>query len=204
MSKTGAKTYNFRESTLENIKHILRGREKRIVSNLKLSPAAVLVPVYKKEGEYYLIFTRRTKELEHHKGEISFPGGVYSEGDGTLLETALRETCEEMGVIRKDVEILGELDDMPTNSGFRISPYVAAFPYPCSFAVNPNEIEEVLEVPVLALLDKSNVKEGSKDVLGAVMPTYFFEYKGNVIFGATARILKQFLDLAFGSQGARI
>ncbi|GAI52893.1 unnamed protein product, partial [marine sediment metagenome] len=92
------------------IKKILAQREKQTIvpTNAPLAPAAVLLPLYEKEGEYYILLTKRTQKVEHHKGQISFPGGARHEQDRDLVDTALRETFEEIGVRPEDVEILGE------------------------------------------------------------------------------------------------
>jgi 8-oxo-dGTP pyrophosphatase MutT (NUDIX family) len=186
----------------ERIGEILSQREKRsiIVTDVPLAPAAVLLPLYHKEGEYHILFTKRTEKVEHHKGQICFPGGTLHPEDQSLLATALRETFEEIGVRPLDVEILGQLDNMGTvSSSFLITPFVGLIPYPYEFVVNSDEIEEVVEVPISALLDKGNYREEFQIHQGKNHLVCFYQYQGKVIWGATARILKQFLDLVFGS-----
>ncbi len=171
-----------------------------ILTAAPLAPAAVLLPLYQKEGEYYILFTKRTEKVEHHKGQISFPGGARYEEDQSLEDTALRETFEEIGVRPQDVEILGQLDNMATvSSGFLITPFVGLIPYPYEFVVNADEIEELVEVPVSALIDKNNYWEESQIHQGRPYRGSFYRYQDKVIWGATAGILKQFLDLVFGS-----
>ncbi|TET39810.1 MAG: CoA pyrophosphatase [Dehalococcoidia bacterium] len=185
----------------ERIRRILSQREKQniVVTGAPLAPAAVILPLYHKEGEYHILFTKRTEKVEHHKGQISFPGGARHEEDRSLEDTALRETFEEIGVRPEDVEILGELDNMGTiSSNFLITPFVALIPYPYEFTVNTDEIEELLEVPLSALLDEKNYREEFQIYQGIPYRGSFYEYRGKVIWGATARILKQFLDLVFG------
>ena len=97
----------------------------RKIAGASLTPSAVLVPIYHKQGEYYILFTKRTEDVKNHKGQISFPGGVHQEEDRTLVDTALRESAEEIGLMPNDVEVLGELDDTTTvTSSFIISPFV--------------------------------------------------------------------------------
>lgn len=188
------------EVTKEDIRRALSGREKRINQDRSLVLAAVLVPLYEKAGEYYLIFTKRTEKVDYHKGEISFPGGVRRGENEPLRTTALRESCEEIGLDPKDVEILGELDDMVTSTtNFVISPFVAAIPFPYEFRASPAEVEEIIEAPIAALLDKSHFREELKFCQGELVPEYFYEYSRWVIWGATARILKQFLEVVFGA-----
>ena len=185
----------------EKIKRILFQRERQtiVITDVPLAPAAVLLPLYEREGEYWMLFTKRTQKVAYHKGQISFPGGVRDEGDRDLVDTALRETFEEIGVKPEDVEILGELDRMGTlTSNFLITPFVGIIPHPYEFTIAGDEIEELVEVPISALLDKDNYHEESQAYEGMTYLASFFEYKGRVIWGATARILKQFLDLVFG------
>jgi len=184
----------------EKIRWILSHREKKFIRDENRSPAAVLVPIYEKEGEYYLIFTKRTQKVNHHKGQISFPGGAYHQEDKTLSVTALRESFEEIGLNPQDVEILGELDDAITlSSNYIISPFVAAIPYPYKFSVNQDEVAEILHIPVAALLDRTHFRQEQHLFHGQPFTTYFYEYNGKIIYGATAGILKLFLDLVFES-----
>ena len=164
--------------------------------------SAVLMPLYLREGQYYILFTQRTEKVKDHKGQISFPGGAYEEKDGTLVNTALRESAEEIGLMPGDVEVLGELDDIATiGSGYIISPFVAYIPWPYQFKLEEWEAEEIIEVPISALLDKNCVRQGT-DILDAmVVTTYFYHYQARVIWGATARILNQFLDIWVGVKG---
>jgi len=185
----------------ERIRRILSQREKQtiVVTDAPLAPAAVLVPIYERNGEYWILFTKRTQKVEHHKGQISFPGGARDDGDRDLVDTALRETFEEIGVQPEHVELLGELDRIGTlTSNFLITPFVGIIPYPYEFTIATNELEELVEVPISALLDNNNYREESHVYEGRTYVASFFEYKGKVIWGATARILKQFLDLVFG------
>jgi len=189
------------EATREAIRQALTQREKKVYEAEGLTPAAVLIPLYEKAGKCYLVVTRRTEMVDHHKGQISFPGGARHTEDPTLRDTALRETWEEIGLDPKDVEILGELDDIPTyTTSFVISPFVAAIPYPYHFEVNPQEVEEVISVPLEVLLDKGNFREEMQFIDGVLVAQYFYHCGDHIIWGATARILKQFLEVAFGAQ----
>lgn len=186
------------ETLAERVREILAKREKRdtVLYNAPLSPAAVLLPLYKKQGEYHILLTRRTQKVEHHKGQISFPGGARHEDDKGLMDTALRETFEEIGVQPEDVEILGELDNMGTlTSNYLVTPFVGIIPYPYELRVNRDEIDELLEVPLSALADERNHREEVYVIEGIEFKATMFDYGGHVIWGATARILEQFLDL---------
>jgi 8-oxo-dGTP pyrophosphatase MutT (NUDIX family) len=134
--------------------------------------------------------------VPHHKGQISFPGGARSKTDTTLLDTALRESWEEIGLEAKDAEIVGELDDTPTTtSGFNISPFVAFIPYSYKFTLSPYEIEEIFSISISALLHKASRKEERYTFGNQTFINYSYEYEGRVIWGATARIVEQLLEI---------
>jgi 8-oxo-dGTP pyrophosphatase MutT (NUDIX family) len=179
----------------EQIKEILAGRDKACIDDPELTRAAVLIPLFKKDGEYHVLLTRRTDTVRHHKGQISFPGGRQDRGE-TLVTTALREAKEEMGIQEKDVRILGQLDDMCTvSSDFCISPFVGLIPYPYPFKINRGEIQEVIEIPFSALLDERKFREELTERKGQPFHVCYYEHEAHVIWGATARILKQLMDL---------
>lgn len=188
----------------EKIRQALASRRKVKIGDRGLTEAAVLVPLLCKGAEYHILFTRRSNQVAHHKGQVSFPGGARSEGDYSLLDTALRESWEEIGLEVGDVEILGELDDAPTvSSGFVISPFVAFIPYPYEFKVSHEEIDEIFDVPVSALLYEAKVRQEARAVLDDVVTVYSYEYGGRVIWGATAGIVRQFLEIWQSASGAQ-
>ena len=179
----------------EAITRILAENAKNTLTDPSLTPAAVLLLLYPKDGEYCILLNKRTNQVEHHKGEISFPGGRKDEGDKNSLETALRETHEEMGIRPDHVELLGEVDDMPTRSKFLVSTYVGTIPYPYNFSPSEAEVAEVLEVPISKLMDEDCIREQAHLVDGQLVRTRAYAYEGHLIFGATARILGRFLEL---------
>ena len=190
----------FMESSFLEFKHKVarvlqsRRREQVVCSGFELS--AVLMPFYEKEGKVHLLFTMRTDRVAHHKSQISFPGGAKDPRDRTLLQTALRESAEEIGLDVTTVEVLGALDDTPTVvSKYVITPYVAALNGPPLLTVNREEVEEVIELPFEALLDGRNPRDERLVVDGAPRQVMAYCYDGHVIWGATASMLKQFLDL---------
>ena len=178
-----------------NFKKILSQHTKQKIKNENLIKAAVLLPIYNLDGEYHLLFTKRTEMVDTHKGDISFPGGVYHEEDKSLLDTALRATNEELGISPEDVEILGELDDIETNTNFIISPFVGIIPYPYEFKINDMEIERLIQVPLEFLLNEENFWKEVRNYKDKNYTIYFYRYEDNIIWGATAKILKDFLDL---------
>ncbi len=183
----------------QRIKEILSQGQREVIIREGLRPSAVLVPVYEKGGEYYIVLTKRSEDVEHHKGQISFPGGAYDEVDGDLRATALREAFEEIGIRAEDVEILGKLDDQATfTSNFAVTPFVGAIPYPYDFRVNRKEVEELIEAPVASLLDPACFSPQTPDSEGELHPCGYYRYGGHSITGITAGILQQLLALVFG------
>ncbi len=161
----------------------------------------MLVPLFEKAGRPHVLFTKRTERVKHHKGQISFPGGVVDEMDEDMEATALRETFEEIGLDRGNAKILGKLDDAFTvTSGYLITPIVAEITYPYPFSINEHEIEELIEVPLEAFLDEDRWAEDTYSSGKRNLQSYRFEYEGRIIWGATARIMRQFLNALFGDK----
>jgi len=180
----------------QQLKQALSRRQKQHITDTSRVVAAVLVPIYFKQGQYYILFTKRTEKVKEHKSEISFPGGAYEKGDRTLVDTALRECAEEIGLMADEVEVLGELDDAVTVvSNYVVTPIVALIPWPYQFKVDAEEVEEIIEVPIQALLDKDCLRQETEIIDGVEDTLLFYHYQGRVIWGATARILNQFLDI---------
>ena len=176
------------------LKHILSSRQKKTINDKGLKPAAVLVPLFYVGKELHILFTRRSNKVLYHKGQISFPGGRPHKNDPDFLRTALRESWEEIGLKSEDVQILGELDNTPTiTTGFNIRPFVGIIPYPYPFKLNPEETTEILDIPISALMQDSAYSSKVADAEGIKQETYV--YKGQSIWGATARIVKQLLDI---------
>lgn len=158
-------------------------------------PAAVLLPLFLKEGAYHLLFTKRTEQLNHHRGEISFPGGVRQPEDRDPLQTALRETWEEVGIEPATVEVLGVLDDFYSIHNYLVTPYVGVFPAGSRLRINQEEIERIIEVPLAHLRRPEVFRAEDWNWKGRAHPVYFYRYGNDEIWGLTAAILKQFLDL---------
>ena len=190
------------EALKERIRALLAARQ-RVPLPPGPVPAAVLLPLFAQGGEYHVLFTKRTERLNHHRGEISFPGGVFHPGDGTLRETALRETWEEVGIRPADVEILGELDDFHSVYGYLVTPLVGVFPGGYHLTVNRDEIERIITVPLSHLLDPGIFRVEDWSWKGRVHPVYFYTCGNDEVWGLTAAILKQFLDEVFpGGRGS--
>jgi 8-oxo-dGTP pyrophosphatase MutT (NUDIX family) len=180
----------------QGLREVLSRRHKRRITGANLVTSAVLVPIYYKKGQYYILFTKRTDKVKEHKGQISFPGGARYKKDRTLVDTALRESAEEIGLEPGKVKVLGELDDVFTEtSNYVISPFVALIPYPYQFKFAVREVEEIIEAPISVLLDKECLSQETVVLRGKTLKLYVYKYQGRIIWGATAKILHQFLDV---------
>jgi 8-oxo-dGTP pyrophosphatase MutT (NUDIX family) len=176
----------------------LAARERRIVPDGPLIKAAVLVPIVDR-GEPMILFTKRSERVGHHKGQISFPGGVMDPTDASLLEAALRECEEEIALPRAAVEPLGALDDTETvATSFVITPFVGLVREPVAWQPDGDEIERVIEVPFAALIADGSFRVETVTRGGVERPVHYFDYHGDTIWGATARILVHYLDLIRG------
>lgn len=180
----------------ENLRRLLSQRPKKYLPTESRLRAGVLIPIYIRNGHCHIVFTRRTETVAVHKGQISFPGGGHETYDKSMLETALRESEEEVGIMAKDVTLLGELDDIYTwASNFIISPFVGTIPWPYPFCVDAEEVDEIIEVPIAMLLDKNCLTKESQIVHGEPTVQFYYHCLGVVIWGVTAKILNQFLEL---------
>ncbi len=145
-----------------------------------------------REEHYSVLFTRRTEHLHHHPGQICFPGGRYEQGDISLVETALRETSEEIGIDAQQFEIVGFLENYETMSGFLITPVVAFLRPPFQLQLDSFEVAEVFEVPLTFFLNPQHQQQASREFRGQRRFYYQFEYNKRLIWGATAGILMSF------------
>jgi 8-oxo-dGTP pyrophosphatase MutT (NUDIX family) len=181
---------------LEAVRRRLGGYVPRTLSESGLVLAGVLVPLYVDAGEVYVLLTRRTEHVATHKGQISFPGGAVEPQDRDALDAALREAHEELGIRPEDVEVLGQLDDTSTVvTGFLIRPYVARIPHPYPLRPAPEEIAEVLGIPLRFFRDDRNLRvewvgEGSQR-----RELHFYDYGPHTVWGATARVIRRLVEV---------
>ncbi len=159
--------------------------------------AAILILVYDRDGEAHVLFTERTHQVEHHKGQISFPGGASDDGDDCLETTALRETAEEIGLPPENLQIVGQLDDMLTISNFVVTPYVGILKTNSeyAFAINHREVAQLVQVPLSHLMDDKNMELEVRQHKGKQVLVPAYTYEDHRIWGATARMLRQLLEL---------
>jgi 8-oxo-dGTP pyrophosphatase MutT (NUDIX family) len=159
-----------------------------------LNPAAVLVPLFLKDGDIYLVMTHRTDQVNAHKNQISFPGGGMEPGDADLVATALRESNEEIGLAPSDVEILGEMADSFTMSGYRVRPVVGRIPYPYAFKSNPREVRELLFVPWTLFAEGQHHRREQMQIAERTFDVDCYQFERHTIWGVTAHIARQLVE----------
>ncbi len=166
-------------------------------------PAAVLMLLFEAAGEDHIVFTRRTERVATHKGQISLPGGAWEPTDQSLLHTALRETEEELGVSPHQIQVIGELPNVFTAvSNFVIKPFVGRLAKHPEYRPDPQEVAEVIEVPLSVLRNPDIYWMEERLEPGGARGVHFYRYGDHIIWGATARILKQFLETGPSSLAA--
>jgi 8-oxo-dGTP pyrophosphatase MutT (NUDIX family) len=178
------------------IREALKNRTPQVIENKDslLRHAAVLIPLFQDGADYKILFTQRTQKVEAHKGQISFPGGRIDAKDRTLLETALREAYEEVGIRRKDVTVLGRIDDMLTvASNYIVHPFVGLIPSSYSFVISRDEVERLITVPFRTFFESGTVMPVHYE--GRVYEGLAYTHDGEVIWGATARIMNNLVGI---------
>ncbi|MCJ7511675.1 MAG: CoA pyrophosphatase [Anaerolineales bacterium] len=160
--------------------------------------AAVLLPLYQENDAWWLLFTRRTDSVEHHRGQVSFPGGMAEAADPHLAATALREAEEEIGLRPDQVELLGEMPPILTATGFWVTPIVGRVRWPTPLKLNECEVARLFGIPLAWLAEHENHTRRTLSLPGSSQPVEvitFQPYAGEVVWGATARIVIDFLRL---------
>jgi 8-oxo-dGTP pyrophosphatase MutT (NUDIX family) len=167
--------------------HWSAAERKRIGETLR--PAGVLIPVIDRLAGLSVLLTQRSAALKHHAGQVSFPGGRMEEHDRDVVETALRETQEEVGIPPTSVAVIGYLPPMPTVTGYAVSAVVGLVSEELSLEIDRTEVEYAFEVPLEFLLDPGNERALEREYRGRRIPTVEFHYAGEHIWGATAHML---------------
>jgi len=205
-------------SILEDLESRLRGPKPGLAAQLRMAPnprpgqktylevldtcrpAAVLILLYPRRGDLHIVLTRRTSEVDHHRGQVSLPGGEVDAGE-TIVEAALREAREEIGVRPEGARVLGVMTPLyiPA-SNYCITPVVAAMPRRPVFRRAPAEVAEVIELPLEELLDPATVRREVWTLRGRKTDIPFFFYRGHKIWGATAMVLAEFVAIAGGGR----
>lgn len=170
--------------------------DERLKLTADLHPAAVLIPLLCHQGEWHILLTRRTEKLWSHPGQVAFPGGAWEPDDRDLVQTALRESFEEISLLPESVQLIGQMPSFGTISFFDLTPVVGIIPWPYELILRPEEVARAFIVPLSFLKDPQNryyqdfIHEGlSHPVL------YFKRYDGELIWGITAQIILEFIKL---------
>ena len=164
-------------------------------------PASVLIPLFVSNQQWHVLYIRRvTNERDRHSGQVAFPGGKRDQADITAIDVALREAREEIGLNRKDVQLLGQLDTYHTSSNFIVSPVVGVIPHPYDFVAERNEVDRIFSIPLSFLSDRRNIELRDRQFPSAELRrqvelkvVYFEQYDGELLWGATARMTLQVL-----------
>jgi 8-oxo-dGTP pyrophosphatase MutT (NUDIX family) len=191
----------------EKLRQVLQTRTKHIIpqefenspivdSIQRASVAITLLPNADDQYGYSILFNQRSDQVPNHKGQVAFPGGGFKDEDLTLINTAIRETYEETGLIIKKADFLGEIDDFITISDFLVTPYVVLGPQkPRELKPDGWEIIEAFEVPISFLLDENNYEIKQREYLGRIFDIHYYYYNSKTIWGVTGEILNYFLKI---------
>jgi 8-oxo-dGTP pyrophosphatase MutT (NUDIX family) len=188
----------FDDASLERLRVIVGARAAIAIDAPQYRRACVLIPLVRTNADWSILFSRRSPNLAAHSGQIAFPGGAVEDGEA-LEAAATREAEEEVGIPRDQVELIGRLDDLITNSGFLVAPFVGVIAERIDYVLQESEVEEVFEVPMRALLQPSQPEVRYVSFRTRQYPAYFYRYERYEIWGLTGRILKAFLDLVWRS-----
>ncbi|HEY8848146.1 MAG TPA: CoA pyrophosphatase [Thermoanaerobaculia bacterium] len=186
----------FTDASLERLRALMAQRPAIALDAPEYRRAAVLVPLVRDGDGWSILFSRRADNLAAHSGQIAFPGGAVEAGE-TLELAAVRETEEEVGIARDRVELIGRLDDIITNSGFLVAPFVGTIATRIEYILSESEVAEVFEVPIDALLAIDQPEVRYVPFRDKRFPAYFYRYDRYEIWGLTGRMLKAFLDLVW-------
>lgn len=177
---------------VEQIRKALGEHPPRTVSKVGLIAAAVLIPLVQRREGLEVLLTVRTDNVEHHKGQIAFPGGAREPGDHDVFDTALREAMEEIALPRAGVELIGRIDDLATPTGFVVSPVVGYISDLPVLELQPEEVSAYFTVPLPFFLEGENgyTREYERD--GESRQVWFYDYEHYTIWGITAAIIRNF------------
>lgn len=180
----------------EKIAHALKDRRSQTIAGNGHKPAAVLIPIQERQDGDHIVLIKRSENLSTHKGQVAFPGGRVDPQDFDVTETALRENHEEIGIAPHHVKVLGCLDQFTAGYGLVVTPVVGVIPARCEFTIDPAETAAVSSVPIGALMQPPNFTMNDYLSPGG-HPSYHFYVNGWDVWGVTARIIVQFLELAY-------
>ena len=160
--------------------------------------ASVLIPLLESEGEIYVMLTRRSSEMRSHPGHVTFPGGKQDSNDEDSLQTALRETNEEIGLLGEKVDVIGTLDQILSLHYYLVTPYVGLIPSDFVPVPNTDEIESVFKVPLAFFMKSENHRSEEKKIFTSPVLVHHFEYQEYDIWGLTAKLIFRLLEVGLG------
>ena len=160
--------------------------------------ASVLIPLIDCEGDIYVMLTRRSSKMRSHPGQFSFPGGKQESDDEDSLQTALRETHEEIGLPGEKVDVIGTLDQILSLHYYLVTPYVGLIPSDFVPVPNTDEIESVFKVPLAFFMKSENHWSEEKKTFASPVLVHHFEYQGYDIWGLTAKLIFRLLEVGLG------
>lgn len=169
-------------------------------AQVKLTPAAVLLPLIERPEGFTLLLTKRTSDLKHHPGQVAFPGGRREPDDADMIACALRETEEEVGLPRDSVDILGLLDPYLTITGYEVTPVVGVLTPPFAVTPDPVEVADTFEVPLAFVMDPANHRREQRDYKGLTRAYYAMVYEERYIWGATAGMILNLFEVLYAEQ----
>ena len=184
------------DEDIARLREILAARPADEIQTAGHRRACVVIPLIRSQEGWAILFSRRSESLAVHRGQIAFPGGSV-EKDEPLEKAAVRETEEEVGIPRDQIELIGRLDDLLTNSGFVVAPFVGIIPSQFEYVLQQSEVAEVFEAPVHLLMQEPNPEVRYIEFQSRQYPAYFYRYRSSEIWGLTGRMLKGFLDLVW-------
>lgn len=203
---------------LEEKIRALQRRQAKILDHRRHFKTAVILPLIRQGDDFVVLFEKRSMNLNNQPGEICFPGGRCEPEDHGARNTAIRETCEELGLVPEDLEVLAELDIMVSPFGILIIPFLAIIKNPDAIQPNADEVEKVFCVPLNYLMTHEPLRhqmglsvsfpddfplelipQGKNyPFRQGILPQYFYIWEGEVIWGLTARILHHFIEMIKG------
>jgi len=180
----------------DKLSDALKNRTRFTINIEDRIPSGVTIPLFDRQDETCILFTLRTQKVKHHKGQVSFPGGAAEEEDEQIVKTAIRETNEEVGIPVSAIHPLGIFDEIVTISGFHVTPVVVRLEWPFTTRICADEIDRIMEVPIKELEKPGMPRTEIWEWNGGNVDMYFYDFDDYSIWGATGRILYQFLDVA--------
>ncbi len=169
--------------------------QRQSIERSALTKSAVLIPIVKRGNGLNLLFTKRSETVEHHKGQISFPGGATDTIDISPVDTALRETFEEIGLERSAIAIIGIIDDLQTPSGFVVTPVVGFIEHLPPLHINAEEVAQVIFIPLEKFFDDSLRHSDVRERDGIKIEVFSYNVWEEPVWGATAFFVKQLVSL---------